>query len=160
MKHKDEVCLTFLLAERGGVCEVQNCVTQCVPLGLQGDFTWNSMSGRSVRLRSVPIQSLSELERARLQEVAFYQLQQDCELSCQIAIPKGKALPAVPWGVLRARQLLRQSRRLNTHLTPDTPEGNAASWWLAAISVHVGRHIQVAQFTCQLICLKGRSSWA
>lgn len=118
------------------------------------------MSGRSVRLRSVPIQSLSELERARLQEVAFYQLQQDCELSCQIAIPKGKALPAVPWAVLRARQLLRQSRRLNAHLTLDTPEGNAASWWLAAISVHVGRHIQVAQFTCQLICLKGRSSWA
>ncbi|KAL0588097.1 Rho GTPase-activating protein 6 [Plecturocebus cupreus] len=56
---------------------------------LWGDFTWNSMSGRSVRLRSVPIQSLSELERARLQEVAFYQLQQDCDLSCQITIPKG-----------------------------------------------------------------------
>nr|XP_003416038.2 rho GTPase-activating protein 6 [Loxodonta africana] len=54
----------------------------------QGDFTWNSMSGRSVRLRSVPIQSLSELERARLQEVAFYQLQQDCDLCCQITIPK------------------------------------------------------------------------
>uniref|UniRef100_A0A8C6DKP3 Rho GTPase activating protein 6 n=1 Tax=Moschus moschiferus TaxID=68415 RepID=A0A8C6DKP3_MOSMO len=53
-----------------------------------GDFTWNSMSGRSVRLRSVPIQSLSELERARLQEVAFCQLQQDCDLSCQITIPK------------------------------------------------------------------------
>nr|XP_055194905.1 rho GTPase-activating protein 6 isoform X2 [Nyctereutes procyonoides] len=53
-----------------------------------GDFTWNSMSGRSVRLRSVPIQSLSELERARLQEVAFYQLQQDCDLSCPITIPK------------------------------------------------------------------------
>ncbi|ERE65297.1 rho GTPase-activating protein 6 [Cricetulus griseus] len=46
------------------------------------------MSGRSVRLRSVPIQSLSELERARLQEVAFYQLQQDCDLGCQITIPK------------------------------------------------------------------------
>ncbi|XP_037678005.1 rho GTPase-activating protein 6 [Choloepus didactylus] len=54
----------------------------------EGDFTWNSMSSRSVRLRSVPIQSLSELERARLQEVAFYQLQQDCDLSCQITIPK------------------------------------------------------------------------
>ncbi|XP_066105795.1 rho GTPase-activating protein 6 isoform X1 [Saccopteryx bilineata] len=54
----------------------------------EGDFTWNSASGRSVRLRSVPIQSLSELERARLQEVAFYQLQQDCDLSCQITIPK------------------------------------------------------------------------
>ncbi|XP_062457126.1 rho GTPase-activating protein 6 isoform X1 [Rhea pennata] len=54
----------------------------------EGDFTWNSMSGRSVRLKSVPVQSLSELERARLQEVAFYQLQQDCDLSCQITIPK------------------------------------------------------------------------
>ncbi|CAO2624000.1 Rho GTPase-activating protein 6 [Lemmus lemmus] len=54
----------------------------------EGDFTWNSMSGRSVRLRSVPIQSLSELERARLQEVAFSQLQQDCDLGCQITIPK------------------------------------------------------------------------
>ncbi|KAM8753235.1 rho GTPase-activating protein 6 isoform 2-T2 [Rhynchonycteris naso] len=58
------------------------------PLHYAGDFTWNSVSGRSVRLRSVPIQSLSELERARLQEVAFYQLQQDCDLSCQITIPK------------------------------------------------------------------------
>uniref|UniRef100_A0A8C9NGD3 Rho GTPase activating protein 6 n=2 Tax=Serinus canaria TaxID=9135 RepID=A0A8C9NGD3_SERCA len=55
---------------------------------VQGDFTWNSMSGRSVRLKSVPVQSLSELERARLQEVAFYQLQQDCDLGCQITIPK------------------------------------------------------------------------
>ncbi|KAJ7319618.1 hypothetical protein JRQ81_019129 [Phrynocephalus forsythii] len=53
-----------------------------------GDFTWNSMSGRSVRLKSVAVQSLSELERARLQEVAFYQLQQDCDLGCQITIPK------------------------------------------------------------------------
>ncbi|XP_054829298.1 rho GTPase-activating protein 6 isoform X2 [Eublepharis macularius] len=53
-----------------------------------GDFTWNSMSGRSVRLKSVPVQSLSELERSRLQEVAFYQLQQDCDLGCQITIPK------------------------------------------------------------------------
>ncbi|KAM8976459.1 rho GTPase-activating protein 6 isoform 2-T2 [Pelodytes ibericus] len=54
----------------------------------EGDFTWNSMSGRSVRLKLVPIQSLSELERARLQEVAFYRLQQDYDLSCQITIPK------------------------------------------------------------------------
>ncbi|XP_006892425.1 PREDICTED: rho GTPase-activating protein 6 [Elephantulus edwardii] len=54
----------------------------------EGEFTWNSMSGRSVRLRSVPIQSLSELERARLQEVAYLQLQQDCDLNCQITIPK------------------------------------------------------------------------
>ncbi|XP_069745892.1 rho GTPase-activating protein 6-like isoform X11 [Narcine bancroftii] len=55
---------------------------------LQGDFTWNSMSGRSVHLKPVLIQSLSELERVRLQEVAFYRLQQDYELGCQVTIPK------------------------------------------------------------------------
>ncbi|XP_062906001.1 rho GTPase-activating protein 6-like isoform X1 [Mobula hypostoma] len=54
----------------------------------EGDFTWNSMSGRSVRLKPVPIQSLSELERVRLQEVAFYRLQQDYDLGCQVTIPK------------------------------------------------------------------------
>nr|XP_014345281.1 PREDICTED: rho GTPase-activating protein 6 [Latimeria chalumnae] len=57
-------------------------------LAYVGDFTWNSMSGRSVRLKPVPIQSLSELERVRLQEVAFYRLQQDYDLGCQITIPK------------------------------------------------------------------------
>ncbi|XP_066562009.1 rho GTPase-activating protein 6 isoform X2 [Amia ocellicauda] len=54
----------------------------------EGDFTWNSMSGRSVRLKPVPIQSLSELERVRLQEVAFNRLLQDYDLGCQITIPK------------------------------------------------------------------------
>ncbi|XP_029459141.1 LOW QUALITY PROTEIN: rho GTPase-activating protein 6 [Rhinatrema bivittatum] len=53
-----------------------------------GDFTWNSMSGRSVRLKSVPIQSLSELERARFRKWLFYRLQQDYDLGCQITIPK------------------------------------------------------------------------
>ncbi|XP_069745897.1 rho GTPase-activating protein 6-like isoform X13 [Narcine bancroftii] len=46
------------------------------------------MSGRSVHLKPVLIQSLSELERVRLQEVAFYRLQQDYELGCQVTIPK------------------------------------------------------------------------
>lgn len=53
-----------------------------------GDFTWSSLSGRSVRLTPVAIQSLSELERARLQEVAYTRLLQDYELGCQITIPK------------------------------------------------------------------------
>ncbi|MGH0166867.1 UNVERIFIED_CONTAM: hypothetical protein FKN15_051863, partial [Acipenser sinensis] len=53
-----------------------------------GDFTWNSMSGRSVRLKPVPIQSLSELERVRLQEVAFNRLLQEYDLGCQITIPR------------------------------------------------------------------------
>ncbi|XP_058237212.1 rho GTPase-activating protein 6 isoform X2 [Hemibagrus wyckioides] len=54
----------------------------------EGDFTWNSLSGRSVRLKPVSIQSLSELERARLQEVAYSRLHQDYDLGCQITIPK------------------------------------------------------------------------
>ncbi|XP_029941932.1 rho GTPase-activating protein 6 isoform X2 [Salarias fasciatus] len=53
-----------------------------------GDFTWSSLSGRSVRLMPVAIQSLSELERARLQEVAYTRLHQDYDLGCQITIPK------------------------------------------------------------------------
>ncbi|KAM4609300.1 rho GTPase-activating protein 6 [Polymixia lowei] len=53
-----------------------------------GDFTWNSMSGRSVGLKPVPLQSLSELERVRLRDVAFSRLLQDCDLGCQITIPK------------------------------------------------------------------------
>lgn len=56
----------------------------------QGDFTWSSLSGRSVRLTPVDIQSLSELERARLQEVAFTRLHQDYDLGCQITMPKGE----------------------------------------------------------------------
>uniref|UniRef100_UPI0037E7CD62 rho GTPase-activating protein 6-like n=1 Tax=Semicossyphus pulcher TaxID=241346 RepID=UPI0037E7CD62 len=54
----------------------------------KGDFTWNSVSGRSVGLKPVPLQSLSELERVRLQDVAFRRLLQDRDLGCQISIPK------------------------------------------------------------------------
>lgn len=79
------------------------CVYACVSLvssltcvcpvsSPQGAFTWNSMSGRSVRLKPVPLQSLSELERVRLQEVAFSRLLQDDNLGCQISIPKGTLL--------------------------------------------------------------------
>ncbi|XP_029980019.1 rho GTPase-activating protein 6 isoform X2 [Sphaeramia orbicularis] len=53
-----------------------------------GDFTWNSVSGRSVGLKPVPLQSLSELERVRLQDVALRRLLQDHDLSCHITIPK------------------------------------------------------------------------
>ncbi|KAJ0009285.1 hypothetical protein NQD34_000987, partial [Periophthalmus magnuspinnatus] len=54
----------------------------------EGDFTWSSLSGRSVRLAPVCIQSLSELERTRLQEVAYTRLHQDYDLGCQITMPK------------------------------------------------------------------------
>lgn len=61
----------------------------------QGDFTWSSLSGRSVRLTPVDIQSLSELERARLQEVAYTRLHQDYDLGCQITMPKGERTHAL-----------------------------------------------------------------
>lgn len=54
----------------------------------QGDHTWATMLGQSVRLQPVPIQSLSELERARLQEVALYHLDER-DLDFKISIPKG-----------------------------------------------------------------------
>ncbi|XP_061091500.1 rho GTPase-activating protein 36 isoform X2 [Conger conger] len=63
----------------------------CHPLrktsSYQGEHTWTTMLGQSVRLQPVPIQSLSELERARLQEVAFYHLEER-DLSVNISIPR------------------------------------------------------------------------
>ncbi|XP_054471111.1 rho GTPase-activating protein 6-like isoform X2 [Anoplopoma fimbria] len=53
-----------------------------------GDFTWNSVSGCSVGLKPVPLQGLSELERVRLQDVAFRRLLRDCDPGCHITIPK------------------------------------------------------------------------
>lgn len=52
-----------------------------------GDLTWTTMLGQSVRLQPVPIQSLSELERARLQEVALYHLEER-DLDFKISLPK------------------------------------------------------------------------
>ncbi|XP_051256414.1 rho GTPase-activating protein 36 isoform X1 [Dicentrarchus labrax] len=52
-----------------------------------GDQTWATMLGQSVRLQPVPIQSLSELERARLQEVALYHLEER-DLDFKITIPR------------------------------------------------------------------------
>lgn len=59
----------------------------CLSLS-QGDHTWATMLGQSVRLQPVAIQSLSELERARLQEVALYHLERR-DLDFKISIPRG-----------------------------------------------------------------------
>ncbi|KAK5861072.1 hypothetical protein PBY51_022493 [Eleginops maclovinus] len=53
-----------------------------------GDFTWNRVSGCSVGLKPVPLQSLSELERVHLKDVAFRRLLRDRDLGCHITIPK------------------------------------------------------------------------
>ncbi|XP_041806439.1 rho GTPase-activating protein 6-like isoform X2 [Chelmon rostratus] len=62
--------------------------TEVEETSYKGDFTWNSVSGRSVGLKPVPLQSLSELERVRLQDVAFRRLLRDRDLGCHITIPK------------------------------------------------------------------------
>ncbi|XP_022596297.1 rho GTPase-activating protein 6-like isoform X1 [Seriola dumerili] len=62
--------------------------TEAEETSYKGDFTWNSVSGRSVGLKPVPLQSLSELERVRLQDVAFRRLLRDHDLGCHITIPK------------------------------------------------------------------------
>uniref|UniRef100_A0AAQ4PZ41 Rho GTPase activating protein 36 n=1 Tax=Gasterosteus aculeatus aculeatus TaxID=481459 RepID=A0AAQ4PZ41_GASAC len=54
---------------------------------LKGGHAWATMLGQSVRLQPVPIQSLSELERARLQEVALYHLEER-DLDFKISIPR------------------------------------------------------------------------
>ncbi|KAI4788567.1 hypothetical protein KUCAC02_035774, partial [Chaenocephalus aceratus] len=74
--------------------------------GTKGDHTWATMLGQSVRLQPVPIQSLSELERARLQEVALYHLEER-ELEFKISIPKGKN-PLFPSEIHKRRKSLRR----------------------------------------------------
>ncbi|XP_069469217.1 rho GTPase-activating protein 6-like isoform X2 [Ambystoma mexicanum] len=54
----------------------------------EGNFIWATMFGQNVRLQPASLQGLSELERARLQEVAFYRLQGK-NLNCDISIPRG-----------------------------------------------------------------------
>lgn len=62
--------------------------TEAEEPSFQGDFTWSSLSGRSVGLQPTPLQSLSELERVRLQDVALRRLLQGQDLGCHITIPK------------------------------------------------------------------------
>ncbi|KAK7169616.1 hypothetical protein R3I93_005563 [Phoxinus phoxinus] len=54
----------------------------------EGDFTCRKATDPNLHMQSVPIQSLSELERVRLQEVALVRLTKDFDLGCQITIPK------------------------------------------------------------------------
>ncbi|XP_042566383.1 LOW QUALITY PROTEIN: rho GTPase-activating protein 36 [Clupea harengus] len=66
---------------------MENPVRQDMQFYYVGDHTWTTMLGQSVKLQPVPIQSLSELERARLQEVALYHLEER-ELDFRITIPR------------------------------------------------------------------------
>uniref|UniRef100_A0AAV2LAY4 Uncharacterized protein n=1 Tax=Knipowitschia caucasica TaxID=637954 RepID=A0AAV2LAY4_KNICA len=118
-------------------------VSLCGCVFRQGDFTWSSLSGRSVRLAPVCIQSLSELERARLQEVAYTRLLQDYDLSCQITMPKGKHIQrkyrlTSPEGISGASASSSQSKlRSLCNLVRLSPN---YSW-----TIRVQRHIRTTQ---------------
>ncbi|XP_076119772.1 rho GTPase-activating protein 6 isoform X2 [Alosa pseudoharengus] len=73
---------------RTSTCDMEDIVVFNRRISYLGDFTWSSASGRTVPLQPSPIQSLSELERVRLQEVAYSRLHQDYDLTCQVTIPK------------------------------------------------------------------------
>ncbi|RXN32725.1 rho GTPase-activating 6-like protein [Labeo rohita] len=69
------------------VMQPEEPVRQDMQFFYVGDHTWATMLGQSVRLQPVAIQSLSELERARLQEVALYHLERR-DLDFKISIPR------------------------------------------------------------------------
>ncbi|XP_067293474.1 rho GTPase-activating protein 36 isoform X1 [Pseudorasbora parva] len=69
------------------VMQPEDPVRQDMQFYYVGDHTWATMLGQSVRLQPVSIQSLSELERARLQEVALYHLERR-DLDFKISIPR------------------------------------------------------------------------
>ncbi|XP_066570964.1 rho GTPase-activating protein 36 isoform X2 [Amia ocellicauda] len=71
----------------GSTMQTEDCAFLDKQFYYVGEHRWTTMFGQSVKLLPVPIQSLSELERARLQEVAFYHLEER-ELDCKISIPK------------------------------------------------------------------------
>nr|XP_055066856.1 rho GTPase-activating protein 36 isoform X3 [Misgurnus anguillicaudatus] len=69
------------------VMQPEDPVRQDMQFYYVGEHTWTTMLGQSLRLQPVPIQSLSELERARLQEVALYHLEKR-DLDFKISIPR------------------------------------------------------------------------
>ncbi|XP_052001854.1 rho GTPase-activating protein 36 isoform X2 [Xyrauchen texanus] len=69
------------------VMQPEDPVHQDMQFYYVGEHTWATMLGQSLRLQPVPIQSLSELERVRLQEVALYHLEKR-DLDFKISIPR------------------------------------------------------------------------
>ncbi|XP_053184590.1 rho GTPase-activating protein 6-like [Scomber japonicus] len=103
----------------------------------EGDFTWNSVSGRRVGLKPVPLQSLSELERVRLQDVAFRRLLRDRDLGSHITIPK--------YGHKHRKSLMRKLDSLSKEKSKDketTPQafGIPLSQVISNDHTHKQRH--------------------
>ncbi|KAL4648233.1 rho GTPase-activating protein 6-like [Arapaima gigas] len=87
--HLDLGCVQSARARAGRWRRRSPCSARC-----QTEHHRAAMLAHGIRLRPVPIQSLSELERARLREVASWHLEEK-DLECKISIPRGKSPPWV-----------------------------------------------------------------
>ncbi|MFT7802093.1 rho GTPase-activating protein 6-like [Arapaima gigas] len=80
--HLDLGCVQSARARAGRWRRRSPCSARC-----QTEHHRAAMLAHGIRLRPVPIQSLSELERARLREVASWHLEEK-DLECKISIPR------------------------------------------------------------------------
>ncbi|XP_068602307.1 rho GTPase-activating protein 6-like [Brachionichthys hirsutus] len=106
--------------------------TEAEEASSQGDFTWSSVSGCSVGLKPVPLQSLSELERVRLQDVALRRLLLDHDLGCYITIPK--------YGYKHKKSLRRKLDSLSKEKSKDketVPQAFGIPLWQVISNDHV-----------------------
>ncbi|XP_067300820.1 rho GTPase-activating protein 6 isoform X2 [Pseudorasbora parva] len=88
-------------------------------------------------MQSVPIQSLSELERVRLQEVALVRLMKDFDLGCQITIPKD--------GHKRKKSLRRKLDSLSKEKRDKESEPQAFGVPLSQVIFNDRRHKQLQE---------------
>uniref|UniRef100_A0A8C1AS88 Rho GTPase activating protein 6 n=1 Tax=Cyprinus carpio carpio TaxID=630221 RepID=A0A8C1AS88_CYPCA len=88
-------------------------------------------------MQSVSIQSLSELERVRLQEVALVRLMKDFDLGCQITIPKD--------GQKRKKSLRRKLDSLSKEKRDKESDSQAFGVPLSQVIVNDRRHKQLQE---------------
>ncbi|XP_058644236.1 rho GTPase-activating protein 6 isoform X2 [Onychostoma macrolepis] len=102
-----------------------------------GDFTCKKTAGHNFHMQSVSIQSLSELERVRLQEVALVRLMKDFDLGCQITIPKD--------GQKRKKSLRRKLDSLSKEKRDKESDPQAFGVPLSQVIVNDRRHKQLQE---------------
>ncbi|XP_052421062.1 rho GTPase-activating protein 6 isoform X1 [Carassius gibelio] len=103
----------------------------------EGDFTCKKTAGHNFHMQSVSIQSLSELERVRLQEVALVRLMKDFDLGCQITIPKD--------GQKRKKSLRRKLDSLSKEKRDKESDPQAFGVPLSQVIVNDRRHKQLQE---------------
>ncbi|XP_042620399.1 rho GTPase-activating protein 6-like [Cyprinus carpio] len=103
----------------------------------EGDFTCKKTAGHNFHMQSVSIQSLSELERVRLQEVALVRLMKDFDLGCQITIPKD--------GQKRKKSLRRKLDSLSKEKRDKESDPQAFSVPLSQVIFNDRRHKQLQE---------------